>query len=107
MQTTRTASLLFTMLLLAISAARAQNGGDIAAGHTLAREVCSACHAIERGDRQSRRSEAPSFEAVRETPGMTETALYAFFQTSHRNMPNIVLDPTQIRDVTAYIMQLK
>jgi len=95
------------MSLLAIGTARSQNSGDIAAGHKLAGEICSACHAIESGERQSPQPEAPSFDAVRETPGMTATALYAFFQTSHRNMPNVVLDPDQIRDVTAYIMQLK
>jgi len=38
---------------------------------------------------------------------MTETALYAFLRTSHRNMPNIRLDPAEIRNVVAYILSLK
>ena len=38
---------------------------------------------------------------------MTETALYAFLQTSHRNMPNIRLEPDEVRNVVAYILSLK
>jgi hypothetical protein len=34
-----------------------------------------------------------SFVTIANSPGMTETALYAFLQTSHRNMPNIRLEP--------------
>jgi hypothetical protein len=38
---------------------------------------------------------------------MTETALYAFLQTSHRNMPNIRLEAEEMRNVVSYILSLK
>jgi hypothetical protein len=38
---------------------------------------------------------------------MTVTALYAFLQTSHRNMPNIRLEPEEMRNVVSYILTLK
>ena len=48
---------------------------DIQQGHQLALEVCSACHAVLAGQAQSPLEEAPSFEAVAATPGMTAAAL--------------------------------
>jgi cytochrome c len=51
--------------------------------------------------------EAPSFAAVAATPGMTAMALNVFFQTSHRNMPNLILTADQTREIIAYITSLK
>ena len=48
-----------------------------------------------------------SFVTIANSPGMTETALYAFLQTSHQNMPNIRLEPDEIRNVVAYVLTLK
>ena len=39
--------------------------------------------------------------------GMTDVALWAWLQSPHRNMPNIVLDKDQISNVTTYIISLK
>jgi hypothetical protein len=41
------------------------------------------------------------------TPGMTSIALTAALLTSHRLMPNIMLEPDERRDVIAYILSLK
>jgi hypothetical protein len=41
------------------------------------------------------------------TPGMTTIALTVALQTSHRLMPNIVLQPDERRDVIGYILSLK
>jgi hypothetical protein len=41
------------------------------------------------------------------TQGMTTIALTAALLTSHRQMPNIVLQPDERRDVIAYILSLK
>ena len=38
---------------------------------------------------------------------MTEIALRAWMQSSHRTMPNIVLDDNETDNVIAYIMRLK
>jgi hypothetical protein len=38
---------------------------------------------------------------------MSPTALQAALRTSHRTMPNIILDADEMRDVVAYILTLK
>jgi hypothetical protein len=50
---------------------------------------------------------APTFEAIANTPGMTSMALAAAFQTSHRSMPNIVLEGDDMANVIAYVLSLK
>jgi mono/diheme cytochrome c family protein len=85
----------------------AQARTDIQKGRALAREVCAECHAIRRQGGRSPNGEAPSFASVAATPGMNEMALNVFFQTSHRNMPNIIFTRDQIREISAYILNLK
>ena len=48
-----------------------------------------------------------AFRDVADTPGMTRTALRAFLLTSHPKMPNLILTPEQMDDVTAYILSLR
>jgi hypothetical protein len=62
--------------------------------------------------------EATRFEDVANTPSMTEMALYAWMTTSHPpndmpgtifefpNMPDIIVEPQELRDVVAYILSL-
>jgi hypothetical protein len=38
---------------------------------------------------------------------MTATALRVFLTTSHPKMPNLILTPAQIADVTAYTVSLR
>jgi hypothetical protein len=52
-------------------------------------------------------AEAPRFEDIANTPGMTATALIAWFQTSHPTMPNVILTDEQTRDIVQYILSLK
>ena len=51
--------------------------------------------------------EAPTFESVANTPGMTELALTVWLQSSHPTMPNIVLKQDDLRNVVAYIRSLE
>jgi mono/diheme cytochrome c family protein len=77
----------------ALSAAAAQEG-DASKGLGLAQDLCASCHAIGRDD-ASRHPRAPTFVAIAATPGMTALALGVALRTSHREMPNIVLDDEQ------------
>jgi mono/diheme cytochrome c family protein len=86
---------------------RAQELGDPEAGLALAREVCSSCHAILAGQTRSPNSLAPSFEQIAKVPGMTPLALRVSLQTSHKTMPNIMLEQKELRDVIAYITGLQ
>jgi mono/diheme cytochrome c family protein len=93
------------MLLLSSYAGRAQDA-DIAAGEAYAKKVCAACHAVLVNENMSPLAEAPTFQSVADTPGMTEMALTVWLQSSHPTMPNIILKPDDLRNVVAYIRSL-
>jgi mono/diheme cytochrome c family protein len=80
---------------------------DVAAGKAYAEQVCATCHAVEQGEEESPLYQAPTFQSVADTPGMTEMALTVWLQSSHPTMPNIVLSQDEIRNVVAYIRSLK
>jgi mono/diheme cytochrome c family protein len=90
-----------------IALAHAQPLGDPQKGSALAQRFCAECHAVGKRNASSPNSDAPSFSAVASTPGMTAMALNVFFQTPHKAMPNLILEPNQKSDIIAYIMSLK
>jgi len=94
------------MLGLSGSAAGAQDA-DTAAGKAYAEKICAACHAVLPGEEMSPLMEAPPFQEVADTPGMTEMAIAVWLQTSHPTMPNIMLEQDDLRNVVAYIRSLK
>jgi len=103
----RHAVVLTVALAAAGFGARAQDG-DVAAGYAFAREACKACHMVEAEESSPRRFEiGPAFRDVANTPGMTATALRVFLTSSHPKMPNLILKPEEIADVTAYILNLR
>ncbi|AZO00763.1 c-type cytochrome [Mesorhizobium sp. M9A.F.Ca.ET.002.03.1.2] len=88
-----------------VTTAQAQ---DIQQGRQLAFEVCASCHAVLPGQAQSPVAEAPSFEAIATTPGMTATALHVWLTAhEHPTMPRIILSHQEVRDVSAYILGLR
>src|SRR6266704_3350083 len=98
-----------TFAAAAISSAQsqAQDFGQPEKGLTLAKQVCSECHAVDKQSAASPNPAAPRFEAVANVPGITVLALTVALQTPHRAMPNLMLDPDEIRNVAAYIVSLK
>ena len=93
--------------LVATSAPAQQDVGNPEAGFAVASEICASCHAVSREQDMSPILEAPRFEDVANNPGMTAMALFAWMTTSHPTMPNIVLEPEELRNVVAYILSLK
>jgi len=87
--------------------AHAQTAGDAAKGHEYVQQICSECHTIEKGRRPSPNGQAPNFETIAKTPGMTAIALTAVLRTPHRNMPNIIIANEDIRNVVAYVLSLQ
>ena len=87
--------------------AGAQEVGSAKEGLALARGRCASCHAVEREQTVSPNLVAPTFKEIAGTPGMTATALSAALQTSHHSMPNLILKPDEIDNITAYILSLK
>ena len=73
-------------------------------GLDLAQNVCAECHAIRKGEAASPNSDAPTFEALANTPGMTMIALRVLLQTPHQTMPNIILEGDELAAVSQYIL---
>jgi mono/diheme cytochrome c family protein len=78
--------------------------GDAKSGHQLAIDLCSGCHRV---DSSTFGIFAANFEEVAKMPSTTALSLRVFLQSSHKNMPNIMLGPKQIDDVISYILSLR
>lgn len=92
---------------MAIPDGRAQESGDPGRGLSVARQVCSECHAIQAQQLQSPNARAPTFLALATTPGMTSTALTVALTTPHAGMPMFRLTAEQRDGIIAYILSLK
>ena len=97
---------LASALVAAASANAQQLPGDIAAGRRLAEGVCSDCHRIEK-QAGPPRGPGPSFADIARMPSTTPLAISVFLQTSHNNMPNLILNQTEIDDVRSFILSLR
>ncbi len=76
-------------------------------GQAFARTHCAACHAVDAAI--SPKPEAPPFETIVNTPGLTAETLKPWLQDSH-NYPEIMkfaIAPAQVDDLTAYMLTLK
>ena len=94
-------------LALIAAGAHAQDG-NAAAGHAFARQACSACHVVEAKQQAARLLViGPAFRDIANTRGMTATALRVFLTRSHPRMPNLILTPDEIADVSAYVLSLR
>src|SRR4029077_20371507 len=51
--------------------------------------------------------DATTCAAIANTKGVTRTALFAMLQTSHKEMPNLVIKGDDAQNIIAYILSLK
>ena len=86
--------------------ALAQELGDAQLGLKLAQSTCAVCHGIRMGDKSPNR-QAPLFSDIANVRGMSAMALNVALLSSHRSMPNIILDAKERADVIAYILTLQ
>ena len=101
-----TISLICLALLAATTNLQAQEEGDLRKGRALAREVCVTCHAIDRGQ-PSPNADAPTFEAIASTRGMSGRALAVALRRAHRTMPNFVIEGDELTNIITYILSMK
>lgn len=97
---------LIAALFIAAGNSAALAADDVSAGRRLAEAWCSTCHAIE-PHVAPMFYQAPSFVAIANRHGTTELSLKVFLKTSHRNMPNLMIDPDQANALADYILSLK
>ena len=89
------------------AAAWAQELGSPARGERVAETICAECHAIQKGATRSANANAPAFQTLAKTPGMTAMAFRVWLRSSHKEMPNIILKNEEVDDVIAYVQTLK
>jgi mono/diheme cytochrome c family protein len=92
---------------MAASPARAQETGDPQRGLSLARRICSECHAVQAQQLKSPNPRSPTFPELSTTPGMTNAALTVALTTPHAGMPMFRLSGEQRADIIAYILSLR
>jgi mono/diheme cytochrome c family protein len=98
---------LVIILSLSVVASHVYAQGNPQQGLAEARQVCSECHAIQRGEVRSPNSRSPTFVELANTPGMTATALLVALTTPHAGMPMFILTSEQRQNIIAYILSLK
>ena len=76
-------------------------------GRVYAESACAGCHAVAAGQTRSPNPNAPTFEVIANAPGMTLMGLNVALHTSHATMPNLIVDPVHIQDLSAYLHTLK
>lgn len=79
-----------------------------ARGYGFAKAHCAGCHAIT-ANATAPNPEAPPFEAIVNTKGLTARTLETFLRDSH-NFPGQMafeIDPAKVDYVTAYMLTLK
>ena len=84
----------------------AQEIGNATRGWKLAIRACAGCHWVRHAGK-SGSLRTPTLSAIANTKGMSGMALNVALLTSHRSMPNIVLNAQERADVIAFILTLK
>ncbi len=99
-------ALLLLSLHRASGAATLPQGDDpVLRGEALADAWCMACHRV--GPRGGSGGRDLDFAAIASMHATTELSLRVFLQSSHRDMPNIVLQRKDLDDIVAFILSLK
>jgi cytochrome c len=99
----------FSMAVATGGSALAQPGiSDPSHGRELANSLCSNCHEIEPGSKDTLATHPPTFSSIANRPGQTAEHLAASVILSpHPEMPKVALTTTQMRDIVTYIMSLR
>ena len=95
------------VILATASSSQAQQVGSAQQGLRLAHEACAQCHLVDKVPGRSTDADAPTFETIAKTPGLSSAALAVALQTSHRAMPNLVIKGDDAKNIIAYILSLK
>ena len=99
-------SIMLGLTLAALQPLHAQNSrGSVESGRRLAINWCSGCHFVE--PVSDAKGWLADFAAIANLPSTTALSLKVFFRTSHKNMPNFILQPEEADDIVAYILSLK
>jgi mono/diheme cytochrome c family protein len=94
------------LILISQAVIAAQLPGDPVLGRDIAEGWCGECHNTLPGGIDLLEA-PPAFQALADDPAFTETALRAFLQTTHADMPDVMPTPEETDHLIAYILSLK
>jgi len=81
---------------------------DTASGQEVARKLCVNCHIVEPDGAPATVNPAiPSFMAIADKEGQSESKLRGFVLNPHPPMPEVQLTTHELENIAAYIMSLK
>lgn len=100
-------TLALSALVTPAPAASQDLAGDVAAGRTLARELCSACHLVGPQARGPVPDGVPSFMNLAAQPDIGDRFTGIMIGPPHPAMPTPPLDRQQWRDLAAYVTSLR
>jgi mono/diheme cytochrome c family protein len=97
------------MLSCAFGGASPQaRAADTASGREVARKLCVNCHIVEPDGAAGTVNPAiPSFMAIADKEGQSESNLHGFILNPHPPMPEIQLTTHELENIAAYILSLK
>lgn len=76
-------------------------------GRDIAVKSCSECHLVGRADATPKNFTAPSFADIANMPSATLLSIKVFLRTPHANMPDIMLNESELDAIAEHIMSLK
>ena len=86
----------------------ADENGDPVRGRAYAQDHCASCHAVGAGPAEESPSlDAPTFREVANTSGFTRMALGAWLRSTHRQMPDFIIESDHIDDIYVYLETLR
>jgi mono/diheme cytochrome c family protein len=99
----------FSMTAASVVSALAQPGvSDPSHGRELADTLCSSCHEIEPGSKETLKTDVPTFFSIANRGGQTAEQLAgAIILSPHPEMPKAALTTRELRDIIAYVMSLR
>ncbi len=103
----RAQGIVLALVLAGVPAMAQGLPGDPERGRALAERRCAKCHQVLPGSRGPSAVGAPAFQAMADDPALTEAALRAFLQTSHKDAPTVPLMPEEAGDAVAYLLSLR
>ena len=100
--TSRFLFLIITSLVLPVVPLAQPLAGDPASGRKTATALCGTCHQVIGGEG---RDSPASFVDIANMTSTTALSLKVFLRSSHKEMPNLIIDSSDTHDVIAYIAQ--
>jgi len=92
----------------AFAATGIAEAADRGQGKTLAQALCVNCHSVEPTDQQAEVTVGiPSFMAIANKEGQSESNLRSFIMNPHPPMPQVQFTTHELDNIVAYILSLK